>query len=252
MYRKLSTGVYYNTETGEYIPGDSTNRHYVEMQAAIAADSSVLESEGYIFYNYGAAHKAGFSSDVTTGQKFFSTEEPTTAQLKEAFPATAGGLSFEFSAAISGTEVVAINGTSFTVTSITDLITNINATTAISDGFTATSYTATSGFYGVKLLENCPGNIAAGTQVQPTAVAGSGTTLVNITTISSVYGYETYYKAQKKLDLEADADAIIKEYREAWFAASIKGKTEVCSAITTAISEAETSLYEGKKAIDNE
>lgn len=249
MYRKLSIGVYYNTETGEYIPEEESNRHYKEMQAAIAADASLMESEGFIFYDYGRQHKAGFPSEVTTGQKFFSMEDPTTAELKAAFPSTKGGTSFELSAAITGTETVTISGTTFTISDIATFVTAINATVAISDWFTATSFTATSGFPGVKLLENSAGNISAATLVSPTV---TGSALVNIESVESVYGYETYYKAQKKIDLEAEADAIIKEYREAWFAASIEGKTEVCSTITTAIADTKTSLYEGKKAVDNE
>lgn len=252
MYRKLSLGNYYNTETGEYIPNDTGNTQYIAMQAAIATNSSLLEEEGYIFYDNGKSYKRGFPSDVTAGQAYFLTISPSTSSLETDFPATRGGKSVEFTAAIAGTETIVINGTTFTVTGIDALVSAINGTTAISDGFTASSYTAASGFAGLKLLENCPGNIAAGTLSAPTIAAGSDATVVNIAAVESVYGYETYYKAQKKLALEADADAIIKEYREAWFAASIEGKTEVCSTITAAIAETKTSLYEGKKEIDNE
>ena len=53
MYRKLSLGNYYDTTTGEYIPDDAKNTQYIAMQAAIAANSSLLEEEGYIFYDNG-------------------------------------------------------------------------------------------------------------------------------------------------------------------------------------------------------
>lgn len=250
---------YLNTKTGElstvppqgngYIDPDIFKDRYPDIEIV---DDDYECGSLYCYYNFGSSVKIvpGTYSKVD-GEVLF-TSEVGENDLNNAFPSSKGGISFEFSKALTGSDIVSINGISFTIGTISKFIADINGTVSISDGFSASSYTAASGFYGVKLLENCPGSIAEGKRITPTVVSGSGTTLVNITTIPSVYGYDTYSKSQKKLDLEAKADAIIKEYREAWFAASIEGETEVCSAITAAISEIKTSLYEGKKAIDNE